>query len=58
MVRGRRKRAEAPNEAVIVEPNAKGVRNAWRHLIKHFYEADPLTCPRCGDEMRIVTIIE
>jgi hypothetical protein len=58
VVRGRRKRAEAPNEADIVEPNAKGVRNAWRHLIKHIYEVDPLTCPHCGDEMRIVSIIE
>jgi len=58
VVRGRRKLAEAPNEARIVEPSPKGVRSAWRHLIKHIYEIDPLTCPRCGDEMRIVSVID
>ena len=61
MVRGHRKRGEAgeaSDEPVLVEPDVKRIRNAWRHLIKHIYEVDPLTCPRCGDEMRIVSIIE
>ena len=34
-------------------PSAK-----WRELIKKVWEADPLLCPRCGKEMRIVALID
>jgi len=34
-------------------PSAK-----WRELIKKGREADPLMCPRCGHEMRIVSLID
>ncbi len=30
----------------------------WRELIKKIYEADPLTCPRCKSEMRIISFID
>jgi hypothetical protein len=30
----------------------------WRDLIKKVWEADPLLCPRCGTEMRIVALID
>ena len=30
----------------------------WRELIKKIYEADPLTCPRCQSEMRIIGFID
>jgi len=33
-------------------PSAK-----WRELIKKVWEADPLLCPKCSREMRIVTFI-
>ncbi|MFC1705758.1 transposase [Planctomycetota bacterium] len=58
VVRGRRKRTEEREEVVLVEPEIERIHAAWRHLIKHIYEVDPLTCPRCGEEMRIVSIIE
>ncbi len=29
----------------------------WRELIKKVWEADPLLCPDCGEEMRIVGLI-
>ncbi len=29
----------------------------WRELIKKVWEADPLLCPQCGGEMRIVGLI-
>ena len=29
----------------------------WRELIKKVWEADPLICPNCGGEMRIVALI-
>ncbi len=34
-------------------PSAK-----WRELIKKVWEADPLLCPRCSHEMRIVSLID
>jgi hypothetical protein len=34
-------------------PSAK-----WRELIKKVWEADPLLCPKCGKEMRIVALID
>jgi hypothetical protein len=30
----------------------------WRELIKKVWEADPLLCPRCSHEMRIVSLID
>ena len=29
----------------------------WRELIKKIWEVDPLTCPRCGHEMKIISLI-
>jgi hypothetical protein len=34
-------------------PSAK-----WCELIKKVWEADPLICPRCSKEMRIVSLID
>ena len=30
----------------------------WRELIKKVWEADPLLCPRCQKEMRIIALID
>ena len=32
-------------------------RMTWAALIKAIYEVDPLTCPKCGGEMKIVSFI-
>jgi hypothetical protein len=29
----------------------------WRELIKKIWEVDPLTCPRCGHDMKIISLI-
>ena len=29
----------------------------WRELIKKIWEVDPLSCPRCGHEMKIISLI-
>jgi hypothetical protein len=29
----------------------------WRDLIKKIWEVDPLTCPRCGHDMKIISLI-
>ena len=34
-------------------PSAK-----WRELIKRVWESDPLLCPKCHNEMRIVSLID
>ncbi len=33
-------------------------RQSWAMLIKRVYEVDPLSCPCCGGQMKIVSFIE
>ena len=35
-----------------------GALAAWARLIKRVYEVDPLECPCCGGQMKIVSFIE
>jgi len=32
-------------------------RRSWARLIARIYEVDPLVCPRCGHELKIVAAI-
>lgn len=32
-------------------------RRRWAQLVRRVYEVDPLVCPRCGGEMRIISVI-
>ena len=36
----------------------KLARSRWAALIKRVYEVDPLVCPHCGQQMRIIAFIE
>ena len=36
----------------------KGCNKSWARLIKKIYEVDPLICPKCGGQMRIIAFIE
>ena len=38
-------------------PDARALRRSWAQLIKRIYEVDPLVCPKCGGEMRIIAFI-
>jgi hypothetical protein len=38
-------------------PDAHALRRSWAQLIKRVYEVDPLLCPSCGGEMRIIAFI-
>jgi len=38
-----------------VDPKASRAAQAW--LIKKEYEADPLICPHCGGETRLLSVI-
>jgi hypothetical protein len=39
-------------------PKARRIPSrSWRELIKNVWEVDPLLCPQCQHEMRIVSLI-
>jgi len=59
--RGMRKKAENTEELpalIHTEPGRKQFRQNWARLIQKIYEVDPLTCPKCNGEMRIIAFIE
>jgi hypothetical protein len=37
---------------------ACNIVKTWAMLIKRVYEIDPLACPRCGGQMKVVAFIE
>jgi hypothetical protein len=37
--------------------DARAVRRSWAQLIKRIYEVDPLVCPSCGSEMKVIAFI-
>jgi hypothetical protein len=59
--RGKRKK-QSQDEWIpcILEPegSSKEYRKNWARLIQKIYEIDPLTCPKCQGQMRIVAFIE
>jgi hypothetical protein len=36
----------------------RNIERVGRRLIQKFYEIDPLTCPKCQGQMRIIAFIE
>ena len=64
--RGQRRKAESrlegngsgeAEEPIPPPPERAALRRRWANLIRRVYEVDPLVCPRCGSEMRIVSFI-
>ena len=56
--RGQRRQAEAQLEGPLPPPPERAaLRRRWASLIRRVYEVDPLVCPRCGAEMRVVSFI-
>jgi hypothetical protein len=61
-VRGARRRREPParEPPPIAEPAPLALRESrrrWAELLRQIFEVDPLRCPSCGAEMRIVAFI-
>jgi len=54
--------AEQPTTASAVDAAPVPVRSrasqTWAMLIKRVYEIDPLICPRCSGQMKVVAFIE
>ena len=44
-------------EAQARSPEARALRRSWAEMIKRVYEIDPLVCPECGREMKIIAFI-
>ncbi len=38
-------------------PDARALRRSWAKLTKRIYEVDPLVCPSCGSEMKVIAFI-
>jgi hypothetical protein len=63
--RGQRRKAEKlqgsgsgeVEDAIPAPPERAALRRRWASLIRRVYEVDPLVCPRCGAEMRIIAFI-
>ena len=56
-----RKKAENAEELpalIHTDPGRKQFRRNRARLIQKIYEVDPLTCPKCNDEMKIIAFIE
>ena len=59
--RGMRKQAGTDETIPAVMPNdmsSKDSRKNWARLIQKIYEVDPLVCPKCHGEMKIISFIE
>ncbi|MFH1283487.1 MAG: transposase [bacterium] len=71
--RGMRKKLGLPHSGIAVlkenqdkvrvidvsEYQPKGIASKkWRELIKKIWEKDPLICPKCGSEMKIIALID
>jgi len=39
-------------------PVSKELKKRWSYFIRKVYETDPLTCPKCQGEMRIISFID
>jgi hypothetical protein len=68
--RGKRRKAEQENEKAVgtgagppsptaraEAHDARALRRSWAQLIKRIYEVDPLLCPSCGSEMKVIAFI-
>ena len=55
------KKSMATDAIEIIDLSAHRPRKVpgltWRNCIKKIYEIDPLCCPQCGGEMRIISFI-
>ena len=58
----RRPRRRGPQAVQIIDVSEHKPRRIpsakWRELIKKVWKADPLLCPRCSREMKIVALID
>jgi len=53
-----RKSEKSCHKLLIIEEGCPRVpRRGWAEMIRKVYEADPLLCPQCGGQMRIIAFL-
>ena len=57
--RGRKSKQKQPAlvPPILRPPPTTSASPGWRELIKRVYEVDPLVCPACGTQMKIIAFI-
>ncbi len=50
--------AGLPDQCAAAPPRPRIPSRAWRELIKKVWDVDPLLCPKCGGQMRLISLIE
>jgi hypothetical protein len=61
--RGRRRAAHQPvpsestAAAVTRAPPARGRRQSWARMLRRILETDPLLCPRCGAQLKLLAVL-
>ncbi len=48
---------EKTHEPKLSSKQRAALRRRWAHLIKRVFKTDPLVCPDCGGELRIISFI-
>jgi hypothetical protein len=59
--RGLRKKAQTDDDIPVIvknETSSKEWRQNWARLIQKIYKVNPLICPKCQGEMKIIAFIE
>jgi len=53
-----RKSEEAAHKLLVIEEECPRIPcRGWAEMIRKVYEADPLLCPQCGSQMRIIAFL-
>ena len=47
---------EIPDE-IEYSISSKSYKKSWARMLAKIYEINPLTCPRCGSEMKVIAVI-
>lgn len=55
---------KCPDDSTEVAPGdqaetitSQQTKSAWARMIQKVYEVDPLVCPKCGETMRVLSVI-
>jgi hypothetical protein len=53
-----RKSEEATGKLIIIEEDSRKIpRRGWAEMIRKVYEVDPLVCPKCVGEMKLIAFL-
>ena len=56
--RGKVRKSEAAGKLILIEEECPKIpRRGWAEMIRKVYEVDPLTCPECGGQMKIIAFL-